>query len=527
MVKTVAIIQARMTSTRLPEKVLMGLAGIPVLKQVYNRACLIRGIDEVLVAIPDTSANDALVHFCEQNNIPVFRGSEDDVLDRYVQAGREAHADIVVRLTADNPFIDPVISSQVLDKFLSTGCDYVGIGNPSTYPVGLSTEVIRFSVLERIWKEVKSPAYREHVTLFIYQHPELFHIENVAYHTDLSFHRWTLDDKADYRMLSLVAEELKKRNQFGYLGEILAILQEHPEITRINKYKVIQDPKYGYLRVEPIPTQKEVDHYYQEEFFSANKPPNDSRLEVQQEEKEFFDSRWEDMCAKGKTHFGKVEGLSVLDIGCGFAQELLYLRNKGMIVSGIEPTPEGVKYAQEQGLQVYQSGIEDFFCVGDKRFDVVTLINVLEHLRNPANTLIDIKAKLLKPNGILVVDAPNEFNDFQTVANAEYNLNEWWVCPPNHINYFSATSLCHILDVCGYDIKYCESSFPIEMFLLMGDVYVGQSQLGKRCHQKRVKFEQLMRKHGKGDKLSRLYQELAKLDLGRQIIVYASPRKEI
>lgn len=290
------------------------------------------------------------------------------------------------------------------------------------------------------------------------------------------------------------------------------------------KYKIIPDPVYGYLRVEPIPTQKEVERYYQEEFYSSEyKRFNDSSLEVQKEERDFFNSRWEDICARCEEHFGKIEGLSVFDIGFGFAQALLYFRDKGMVASGLEPSPEGVEYARTQGLHVYQASIEDFSCVGSERFDVVTLINVLEHLRYPAETLLNIKKELLKSGGLLVIDVPNEFNDFQTVGNAEFNLNEWWVCPPNHINYFSVSSLNHLLNICGYDVKYCECSFPLEIFLLMGDVYVGDSELGKACHRKRVQFEYLMRKHGKAKKLSQFYQALAELDLGRQVVVYASP----
>jgi hypothetical protein len=95
---------------------------------------------------------------------------------------------------------------------------------------------------------------------------------------------------------------------------------------------------------------------------------------------------------------------------------------------------------------------------------------------------------------------------------------------PNHINYFSVSSISHLLDICGYDVKYCEASFPLEIFLLMGDVYVGDSELGNKCHQKRIQFEYLMKKHGKTEKLSLFYQALAELNLGRQVIVYASPR---
>ena len=292
-----------------------------------------------------------------------------------------------------------------------------------------------------------------------------------------------------------------------------------------SKYKIIPDPVYGYLRADPLPTKDEVERYYLDEFYSSEyKRFNDSSLEVQKEERDFFNSRWEAICEISKGHFGKLKGLSVFDVGFGFAQALLYFRDKGMEACGLEPSREGVEYAKSQGLDVYQAGIEDFSCVGSRRFDIVTLLNVLEHLRAPAETLVNIKNKLIKPNGLLVIDVPNEFNDFQTAANAEFKLKEWWVCPPNHINYFSVSSLSRLLDKCGYKVIHREASFPLEMFLLMGDVYVGNDELGKTCHQKRVLFEYLMKKHGKGKKLSQFYHALAELDLGRQVVFYATPK---
>jgi len=289
------------------------------------------------------------------------------------------------------------------------------------------------------------------------------------------------------------------------------------------RYRVIADSDYGFLRIDPTPTQEEVKEFYAKEFYSsANKRFNDSSLKVQKEEREFFNSKWELIYNQCVAHFGKAKRLSLFDIGFGFAQSLLFFKQKGMRVSGLEPSKEGVRYARRQGLGVYNADIEDFSCVGQKRFDIVTLLNVLEHLRFPAQTLIDIRKKLLKRGGLLVVDVPNEFNDFQTIANTEFRLNKWWLCPPMHINYFSVTTLCNLLQKCGYSIVYKESSFPLEIFLLMGDVYVGKGELGKICHEKRVKFEYLMRKHGKGKKLSLFYQALAELDLGRQITIFAT-----
>jgi SAM-dependent methyltransferase len=294
----------------------------------------------------------------------------------------------------------------------------------------------------------------------------------------------------------------------------------------MSKYKVINDPEYGFLRVEPVPTQQEVEKFYADEFYSANAVYfNNSALSLQLEQKGFFDSRWESIYNIANNFFeGNIANKSVFDIGFGFAQALLYLKTKGLVVSGLEPSKEGVDYALSHGVEAYHVGIEDFDCVGSQTFEMVLLLNVLEHLRNPVDTLQNIKTQLLKSNGLLVIDVPNDFNDFQVIANEEYNLNEWWVYPPNHINYFSPTSLKKLLADCGYEVVHCESSFPLDMFLMFGDVYVGNSTLGRECHNKRVQFEALMRKHNKHEKLSKLYQALADLDLGRTFTIYATPK---
>ncbi len=292
-------------------------------------------------------------------------------------------------------------------------------------------------------------------------------------------------------------------------------------------YKIVKDNAYGFLRLDPIPSQEEVEKYYLEEFYSANyKMFNNSTLEVQSQDMEFFNSRWNHMYEHFMHFHSDLNNKSLFDIGFGFAQALLFFKDKGLEVSGIEPSPEGVEYATSHGLNVYRGGIEEFDIV-NRKFDIVTMNNVLEHLRHPYDVLVNIREKLLNDGGLLAIDVPNEFNDFQEIANAEYDLGEWWVCPPNHINYFSNSSLCILLDAAGYEIVKKESSFPMEIFMLFGDVYVGDGDIGKKCHQKRVKFEQLMIKHGKSEKLKKLYDAFAELDLGRNAIVYCTPKKQL
>ncbi len=235
--KSVAIIQARMGSTRLPGKVMKKLAGVPVIKQVFSRVCMIEGLSGVVVATSTLDKDDILAEFCASENIPLFRGSEDDVLDRYVQAARQADAEVVMRITADCPFIDPRRSAEVLDLMLANpDCDYADNITPVTYPKGLDTQVVRRATLERLWEQCDEPEDREHVLTYIREHPEAFITMTVNSPVDYSTHRWTLDLPEDFEMLSRVAVELKENGLFGYQEEILRILDEHPDIREINAH---------------------------------------------------------------------------------------------------------------------------------------------------------------------------------------------------------------------------------------------------------------------------------------------------
>ena len=290
------------------------------------------------------------------------------------------------------------------------------------------------------------------------------------------------------------------------------------------KANIIKDSKFGFKRVEPIPTQEEVEKFYAQEFYDANAQYfNNSALLLQQEQSDFFNSRWKAIYEEMESFFsGEILDKSVFDIGFGFAQALKYMQKKGLKVAGLEPSKEGVEYAKENGIEAIHCGIERLDLVKDKS-EVVLLLNVLEHLRKPEQTLLNIKEKVLTSNGMLVIEVPNDFNDFQIVADAEYDLDEWWVYPPNHINYFSHDSLKELLKGCGYKIVNCTSSFPLDIFLLFGDQYIGNPKLGRECHNKRVKFEHLMEKHGKAEKLKKFYNALSELNLGRSISVYATP----
>ena len=292
-------------------------------------------------------------------------------------------------------------------------------------------------------------------------------------------------------------------------------------------YKIIPDPEYGYLRLEPMPSREEVARFYEEEFYATFKPQiQDSSLEVQTAQKEFFDWRWSDILRVVRRYYRDQEPseLSLFDLGCGFSQALIYFRDQGFEVAGMEVAAEAVAYGREHGIEVIQGEADSIPDLGGRRYDVVLMLDVLEHLRRPARILTAIREHLLSPRGLLVLDVPNDFNQFQVAADETLGLDQWWIVPPNHLNYFSPDSLKSLVEKCGYQNHYRESSFPLEMFLLMGDAYVGDPELGSLCHSRRVAFERSLRTTGREEDLHRFYEALAEINLGRQVVLFCHPK---
>jgi spore coat polysaccharide biosynthesis protein SpsF len=228
--KTVAIIQARMGSARLPGKVLVELAGEPVLTRVMRRSSRATTLDEVIVATTIAAEDEPIVDLCVRHGWPYHRGSEFDLLDRYYQTVRNEPPDIVARITSDCPLIDPEIIDYVVGEFCRDGnLDYA---SECCYPVGLSIEVMTFAALERAWREDRNPLWREHVTPYIYRHPELFRVRRIRCEEDLSPFRWTLDTPEDLGLISRIYDHFG-HDLFSW-KDALALVRAHPEWTAIN-----------------------------------------------------------------------------------------------------------------------------------------------------------------------------------------------------------------------------------------------------------------------------------------------------
>ena len=232
--RTVAIVQARIGSTRLPGKVLLPLLGRPMLSRVVERTARAAGVDEVVVATTIDPADDVIVDLAGEHGWALERGSQTDLLDRYLQAARAHDADVVVRITSDCPLIDPDLIDRTIDAFLDSGADYASSSlEPRTWPRGLDVEVIGRAALERAWREDGDPAWREHVTPYLYRHPELFQIERVASPDDQSGHRWCVDTAADYELVRRIYEALG-RDDFPW-RDALAVVDANPDWAALNR----------------------------------------------------------------------------------------------------------------------------------------------------------------------------------------------------------------------------------------------------------------------------------------------------
>lgn len=233
--KVNAIIQARCGSTRFPDKVFVDIDGKPLLWHVVDRLTYAKRIDDIVVATTIDSKDNRIEEWCQNENVKCFRGSENDVLNRYYSASVAFPSDVVVRVTADDPFKEPDVIDKVICKLLDEDLDLTTNNFPPSYPEGLDCEVFTFGVLKMMEKEAQDPFEREHVTQYVYRHPDKFKIGNLICDRQLSSYRWTIDNQEDYDMVRAVYAK-RKDGVEGILlmDEILTILEQNPEIADMN-----------------------------------------------------------------------------------------------------------------------------------------------------------------------------------------------------------------------------------------------------------------------------------------------------
>lgn len=240
--KPVAIIQVRMGSTRLPGKVLKKLNGISVLECLCDQLNYSRLLNDKIIATTSNSGDDVIVNFCESKGIKCFRGSVNDVLDRYHKCAKKFSINTIIRITSDCPLMDPQVVDDVIDFYLKNSYDYVNNFYKRTYPYGNDVEIFSLKVLEKVWEKATKPFEREHVTPYIYNNPDEFSLGWIENKENLSEFHWTVDRKEDLIFVQKIFKKISKRPIL--MKDIIDVIKDDPSLLEINKNT---NPNEGYL----------------------------------------------------------------------------------------------------------------------------------------------------------------------------------------------------------------------------------------------------------------------------------------
>ncbi len=300
--------------------------------------------------------------------------------------------------------------------------------------------------------------------------------------------------------------------------ETADIRHHGPTLGETKGYTLIDCQVCGFAHVLPLPDPEVLERAYREDYYSQEKP---DALAHQTEDRAWLDLVHGERAELLAAHLGGAEGKRILDVGCGGGFFLDACRRAGFAVHGVEPARQAAAHARDVlGLAVTEGFLDEATAAGLPRFDAVHAAEVLEHLPDPAGMLRRIHG-LLAPGGLLLVSLPNDANPLQAAAERALALPPWWLAPPHHLNYFTPASIAALLARQGFQVLAAQASFPMELFLLMGDNYVVDPALGRACQAKRKAFELAMDAAGLSGLKTRLYQALAGLGIGRTVVTLA------
>jgi len=304
-----------------------------------------------------------------------------------------------------------------------------------------------------------------------------------------------------------VSKKIEVKEWMGHEGEVLA---------SDNGFDVIDCRQCGFKHLIHIPTVDELERVYKHDYYEEEKP---LYLERYLEDIDWWNATYTQRYEIFERHLPE-HRRDILDIGSGPGYFLLNGKKRGWSVRGIEPSIKAFEHSCSLGLEVEHGFFLEQTAKDLGTFDVVNLGLVLEHIPDPAGMLRLINHQL-NDDGIVCIIVPNDFNPFQLLLRDHLDFEPWWVAPPHHINYFNFKSLAGLLEKCGFSVVHQESTFPIDLFLLMGDNYIENDEVGRECHSKRMNFERSARSDGSGDLLERLYSDFAKQGIGREVVLYA------
>lgn len=279
--------------------------------------------------------------------------------------------------------------------------------------------------------------------------------------------------------------------------------------------KVIDCKTCEFIHLQPIPPPEELKEAYSDKYYKIQKP---QYLKRDEEDKLWWKTVFQDRMDFVERYSKKKKG-RLLEIGSGPGSFLTFARSRGWSVLGIEPSIKAYKHSKLKRLRVINSFYQDIDLKSLTKFDAVVMFELLEHVPDP-HELLKFSCKSLRHNGVICIAVPNDFNPLQDIANKIQRNNPYWIAPPFHINYFTPASLTNLLKRSGFDVIRTETNFPMEMFLMMGDNYVGHDKIGRGLHAKRKNFDLAFSKFNNNLKLS-FYESLSKLGIGRDLTIYA------
>jgi 2-polyprenyl-3-methyl-5-hydroxy-6-metoxy-1,4-benzoquinol methylase len=286
-------------------------------------------------------------------------------------------------------------------------------------------------------------------------------------------------------------------------------------LDTVDRFTVIDCDACGFKHIVPIPTPAELEHVYGHEYYATEKP-----LYIQRhlEDREWLDTVYAERYELFERELGAGRR-TLLDVGSGPGLFLQHgVERGGWTVRGLEPSSQAAAYSRGLGLDVTQAFLNAETAAALGRFDVVHLNEVLEHVPDPRGVLRIIDG-LLNPGGLVALMVPNDYSPFQAALRAS-GVAPWWVAPPHHVNYFDVASIQRLLRE-RFEIVSVETTFPIDLFLLMGDHYIGNDELGRACHAKRKRFELTLAAAGLTPLKQQIYRSLAALGVGRDVFVVA------
>lgn len=298
-------------------------------------------------------------------------------------------------------------------------------------------------------------------------------------------------------------------------GQVLS-WQNHmgPILDEVPGYSIIQCQVCGFNHAVPLPTPEELEGMYRQEYYTQDKP---LYLERHREDLEWWNLVYQERYEAFEALLPPTRR-RLLDVGSGPGFFLLQGQRRGWHTLGIEPAAQAAAHSRELGLRIIEEFLSEETARQLSPFDVVHMSDVLEHIPDPRG-MLEMVRDLVAPGGLLCVVVPNDYNPFQEAARTVSGFQPWWVRPPHHLNYFDFWSLRVLMQSMGFAVVLSEATFPIDLFLLMGDNYVGNDPLGRQCHGKRKTLEQNLARAGLTGLKRQLYTALASLGIGREVVM--------